>query len=990
MWTSRCAPHPEITPCRAGLSAQLPYSSLFWFFFLFFAFLAPAPVQADETIITAVTLNQQKKGELFVVMRDDGDFLLLPADLAQMGLRQLPAERVVIDGEAYISLQALHDVSFAFDDHSLTLAITAAPELLPGQSVSLAYARQGNVYYPRESSLFVNYGLAYNTGGESALDFQGFNVSNELGWRLGDVLLISDSVYTETREEERLVRLNSRLIWDQRDSLHRLVAGDLTAVSGDLGSRLPMGGLSFSKVYQLDPYFIRYPLFDFSGLVNLPSEVELYVDGVKVRTERFAPGEFELLNFQGIRGAQDIEVVIRDAFGREQSLSSAIYATDQVLSRGLHEYSYNAGFQRRNFGNSSNDYEHNPAFAAFHRYGLTDWFNLGGSTELSEDLVNLGLQTKLVAGPYGLLKLDGAASFTAGESGAAGQLTYEYQTRKFNARFGVQTYTADYRTLGDLDTPVDRKLNLVASAGYLTARLGSFGVRYLEAQQHEQPSRRELALSWSRQLIKRAYLNASLSWVDEDRDYAEGSLNLTWRFGRDHAVTASHRHERDRDTQSLEVRKNIPYGYGTGWSMQGERIETGSTTTERANGYLQHNASHAILRGDFGHTQDDFDTDTSTRLSLSGALVQVGGRFGLTRPVRDSFTLVTVGEAEDVQVYVNGQNSGRTNRNGQLFVPDLSSYYENRVSFEDKDIPLDYLMPQVKLSVSPSLRSGSCVNFPLKRYQAFTGILQAEEQGEKVPLRDAELVLQTDAGPVTFWTDRSGEFYLDSQMDEIDILAVQGCDAADGSPTLLPPGSYPLTVKQNGRTFQSRLNLPESAETFTDLGAVDLPLTLSPAAPSDAPPAVSPPEPSLTGEDAAAAPRPTTETTPEPAADKAVKADTPAARYVIHFPFDQSTPLPEDLPTLDAAVAYLRAHPDLPVAIEGHASKEGVAYYNQQLAQRRTQAVRDYLVSSGIDLDRIVRTTSYGKDQPVCHGDDEPCLARNRRAVLLVVKAPDN
>lgn len=985
MLTRPCARLPDIVLYCVARSFQLSFALLFCFSFLLFATLVPSPVQADETIITAVTLNQQKKGTLFVVMRDDGDFLLLPADLEQMGLRQLPAERVVIDGEAYISLQALQDVSFAFDDQSLILAITAAAELLPGQSVSLAYARQGSVYYPRESSLFVNYGLAYNTGGDSALDFQNFNVSNEVGWRLGDVLLISDAVYTETREEEQLVRLNSRLIWDQRDSLHRLVAGDLTAVSGDLGSRLPMGGLSFSKVYQLDPYFIRYPLFDFSGLVNLPSEVELYVDGVKVRTERFAPGEFELLNFQGIRGAQNIEVVVRDAFGREQSITSAIYATDQILSRGLHEYSYNAGFQRRNFGYSSNDYEHDPAFTAFHRYGLTDWFNLGGSTELSEDLVNLGLQTKLVAGPYGLLKLDGAGSFTAGESGAAGQLTYEYQTRRFNARLGVQAYSTDYRTLGDLDTAVDRKLNLVASAGYLTARLGSFGVRYLEAQQHEQPSRRELTLSWSRQLIQRADLNASLSWIDEDRGYAEGSLTLTWRFGRDHAITASHRHERDRDAQSLEVRKNIPYGYGTGWSLEGERIEAGSTTSERANGYLQHNASHAILRGDFGHTQNDFDTDTSTRLSLSGALVQVGGRFGLTRPVRDSFTLVTVGEAEDVLVYVNGQNSGWTNRNGQLFVPDLSSYYENRVSFEDKDIPLDYLMPQVKLSVSPPLRSGSCVNFPLKRYQAFTGTLHVDEQGEKAPLRDAELILQFPAGPVTFWTDSRGEFYLDSQMDVIDILAVQGCGAAYGSPTLLPPGTYPLTVKQNGRTFQSRLSLPESVETFTDLGAIDLTSILASTAPPRSPPAVSAPEPSLTGVDDPAAPRPTAETTAEPAFEMAAKT---AVRFVIHFPFDQSVPKGEDLPTLAAAVAYLHAHPELPAEIAGHASKEGDAGYNQQLGLRRALAIQEHLVAAGIAAQRIVGVHSFGKDQPVCRGEEPACLAQNRRVVLGVAESP--
>ncbi len=1007
MWIRPCVRLPETTQIQPVFSS-LP-SVLCCLLSLAVAILVMvSPVFADETIICEISLNQQIKGTFFVVMRDDGDFLILPDDLKQMGLQDLPPERITFAGEDYVSLANFPEVSFTFDEQSLNLALMAEPEQLGRSSVDLTYNRQGSVYYPEETSLFVNYGLIYTSNGDSSLDFQSFNFSNELGLRFGNSLFLSDAIYTETPDENHWVRLNTQVVLDQRDRLQRLVIGDHTAESGDLGSRVQLGGVSLSKIYRIDPYFIRYPLFDFSGMLALPSEIEFYVDGVKMRTERFSPGEFELLNFQGIRGAQDIEVVIRDSFGREQVVSTAIYSTDQVLRHGLHEYSYNLGFQRRDFGLASNDYAGKPVFSAFHLFGLSDRINLGGRAELSEDLVNLGAQSVLVAGSYGLFRLDGSISNNQGRSGTAGQLLYEYSARHFNTRLGLQAYSTGYRTLADLDTSSDRKLNMFASAGYLTAKLGSFGVRYLEAQFQQRQSRREISVSWSRRLLRQAYLSTSLSWVEEGEAYAEGSVNLTWRFGNDLTLTARHRHERDRDTQSLEARNNTPRGYGTGWSLEAERVEMASNTGERLNGFLQHNAQYAIMRADVSHDRDEFNTNTATRISLSGALVHVGNRFGLTRPVQDSFSLVSIGSAEDVRVYVNGQDTGRTNRNGQLFVPDLSSYYENRVSFEDKDIPLDYLMPQVKLAVSPPLRSGSCINFPLKRYQAFTGTFMIETAGENVPLQNAELVLQSPSGPVKFWTGGDGEFYLDSQMDELDILTVQGCDAAEQDSTaFLPAGTYPVTVRQNGQSFETELAIPASDETFAELGTLTLPVLagtpLEQAPATDRPPSSEPeqeqasvqPEASLhetiqESELAEASPPLAVEAKQESVQPDQQTVDDALPRFTIHFPLDSSIPLPADQSILDQALHYLLEHPERPIDIEGHADQQGSTAYNQKLGYWRAQALRDYLVNAGINPRRFNSIVSYGESKPLCRETSEDCLRQNRRAIVLVAITPEN
>ena len=1018
MWTKRCVQFPKSADLISVFLPAAPARLLIFFISLVSSIVFAAPVRADQTIICSVIVNQQPKGEFFVIMRDDGDFLILPDDLKKMGLHDLPPERVKAEGADYVSLRGMRKVSFSFDEYNLTLTIQAAPELLAKEIRDLAYARQQHVYYPHENSFFLNYSLNYTRGGASSLEFQSFDASHELGIRFGKGLFLSDGLYTETPENKNLVRLNTRFILDDRAHLQRLVAGDFTADSGNLGSLAPMGGLSFSKAYQIDPYFIRYPLFNFSGLLTFPSDVELYVDGSKIRTDHFAPGTFELLNFQGIHGAQTVEVVIRDSFGREQHFTMPIYGTDQVLKRGLHAYSYNLGFLRRDFGTESNHYDHRLTFSGFHRYGLTDRINLGVRAELNRDLANFGSEFGFVAPGYGLIKVDGAISSFQGDTGGAGQLTYEYQTQGFDLRLGLQSYSHKYRTLADLDTPIDRKINLVASIGYLSPQFGSIGLRYSAVSYYQQQNRREVTLSWSRRLFKEVFLSSTLSRIKEAETNVEAALFLNWHFGRDFTIAGGFRHEQNTNSQSIEARKNTPLGEGTGWSIKGEHSETHSTTSERLDGFVQHNAQHAILRADLGVTRGEAVHSTTTRIALSGALVHVGDTFAVTRPVRDSFAMVSVGEAKGVRVYANGQTAGRTNSHGRAVLPDLSSYYENQVSIEAKDIPIEYLMPRVRLFVSPPLRSGSCLNFPLRRYQAFTGTLLRGDPDHQ-PLTNAELILTTADGQLDFWTGGNGEFYFDSQMATMTGDHYQGCNALGKAPgEFLPAGTYPVTVKLENESYQAQLTFPKNKAETVDLGTLicqrvgqakspggEPAAQVQATTPSAAPPEKAPPlvEAGGSKEGAATAPLPVAAPhklpavagAPFPPAGPEAPAAPPAAshniaaemqnRVVIHFPLNKDQPSAEERQRLEPMIEYLLAHREWGIEIEGHTCRLGNEAYNLQLGLRRAVTIQNYLFAAGISGKRITRVVSVGEKDPVCSEATEKCLRQNRRVVLMVV-----
>jgi peptidoglycan-associated lipoprotein len=69
------------------------------------------------------------------------------------------------------------------------------------------------------------------------------------------------------------------------------------------------------------------------------------------------------------------------------------------------------------------------------------------------------------------------------------------------------------------------------------------------------------------------------------------------------------------------------------------------------------------------------------------------------------------------------------------------------------------------------------------------------------------------------------------------------------------------------------------------------------------------------------------------------------------------------------------------VRLEGHTDERGTREYNLALGERRANAVRDYMVASGVPAYRI-ETISYGEENPVAYGSGESSWMKNRRGEI--------
>ena len=103
----------------------------------------------------------------------------------------------------------------------------------------------------------------------------------------------------------------------------------------------------------------------------------------------------------------------------------------------------------------------------------------------------------------------------------------------------------------------------------------------------------------------------------------------------------------------------------------------------------------------------------------------------------------------------------------------------------------------------------------------------------------------------------------------------------------------------------------------------------------------------------------------------------------VFFDFDKYDIRADDAKTLDSNAGWLKSNANNLVLIEGHCDERGTNEYNLALGERRAKATMNYLVSQGIQANRIT-IISYGKERPVCNEKSEGCWQKNRRAHFLV------
>jgi len=139
----------------------------------------------------------------------------------------------------------------------------------------------------------------------------------------------------------------------------------------------------------------------------------------------------------------------------------------------------------------------------------------------------------------------------------------------------------------------------------------------------------------------------------------------------------------------------------------------------------------------------------------------------------------------------------------------------------------------------------------------------------------------------------------------------------------------------------------------------------------------------------AAAPAAAAPAAPAAAAPAAKPAAAPVANKVTYaadafFDFDKAVLKPEGKAKLDDLASKVKAINLEVIIAVGHTDSVGSDAYNQKLSVRRSEAVKAYLVSKGIEKNRVY-TEGKGEKQPVADNKTKEGRAKNRRVEIEVV-----
>ena len=427
-----------------------------------------SPAELEEALLS-VSVNGAPEGEPVLLLKGPGGrFYATAADLAAWRLAAR-GPTFTRGGERYYLLNAIPGLKLEYSQAHQSLGVTAPSETFGLTRVAYADLEVGDPLAGGTGG-FLNYDLS----GQLAAGETSFGGAFEAGVFTGAGVALTSFVGQSSKAGTRFVRLDSSWTIDDPARMRSVRLGDGVTRGGVGGGPLRFGGLQFARNFGVQPGFVTIPLPALRGSAAVPSVVDIYVNDALTGSRDVPSGPFEITEIPIVSGNGDVQLVVRDMLGREMLYTQSYYAAPSLLRRGLHDFSYEAGFLRNSFGLASNDYGAAMA-SATHRYGISDSFTGELHAEASRDIQLAGAAASFALAGLGLAEASLGASRSKLGTGTLVGLSLERRSRGLSLGVRGEMTSAHYMSLGLIEGRRPAASTVQAFAGLPTA-YGSLGM----------------------------------------------------------------------------------------------------------------------------------------------------------------------------------------------------------------------------------------------------------------------------------------------------------------------------------------------------------------------------------------------------------------------------------------------------------------------------------------------------------------------------------
>jgi len=546
---------------------------------------------------------------------------------------------------------------------------------------------------------------------------------------------------TTTTRDMTALRLETSFAYSDPDSLITYRAGD--SISGGLSWTRPIrfGGIQAQRNFSMRSDLVTAPLPSFSGSAAVPSTLDVYLNNSKTYTQEVPPGPFQVNNLPLISGGE-ARLVLRDAAGREVETTLPFYTSPHLLREGLSYFSMETGFPRLRYGTESNNYVAKEMASLSARYGLYDWLTLEGHAEGVASLYNGGAGLLARTGDFGILSAAVSGSSYRGQGGL--QTYVAFETTLWGVSFNASS-TRTYMSYNDIASVTAPLINVLTaynipvlatsappkaidrfSVGFRLPDLSSLGLSFVHLAPAAGPTSNLVSVAWSRPFFFQSQLFAtSFADVSNRRNYGVFA-GISIPIGDSSSVSTGA--TSSRSGSSLTTDASHPLGTQTGSYGWRVRDSEGAVPYRSAAG--SYRASSATIQAGVEQSQGSVIRGMG---QVDGAVATMGRRVFFTNRIDDSFAVVDTG-TPGIPVFHENRPVGETDSRGQLLIPNLRAYGNNKISIDPKGLPVNAEIESTEDVVAPADRSGVLVKFATKTNVQAAVVILIGANGKPLPV----------------------------------------------------------------------------------------------------------------------------------------------------------------------------------------------------------------------------------------------------------------
>lgn len=690
----------------------------------------------------------------------------------------LAAFDLAVSGRPFVDPDVLMATGFELEFNSRQLELTVAkikPEFLKVQRLGETPSGNNQIELktiePESFSTYVNVTGNFDYDTRISGDTPDFFFDGAT--RIGGFVLEYDAALTDQfGGSYDFFRRSTRLVYDDPKSYRRYSAGDLRLNSLSILRTPQIGGFAVEKSRNIfDPFASVTRLAGRQIFLDNRSNVDVLINGAQYDSFQLDAGTYDLSSLPIQQGSNDIQLVVRDSFGRQQIIDYNFFFENLELPAGQEEYSFGIGFLADTFGFEPS-YSNDIAASGYYRKALSSDLIVGGAFQASEDVQVIGGTVSVVPQVLpGVFDLEAASSFSSGQTGFAVRAGYRYQTNTIPTEASQFSIDVDYESSGfrtiDNVLPINFDLLSVTatySKSFSEKTFAVVGGNYL--------TRGGIARDDYTAFVEVNHRISDKLRLTVGAEYGSSSnfrRNVGVRIGITMALGGRTRASAEYRSRTDSLRANLSrgadnqvgsFGYDIGISKFGDDTQ--------GDLQLEYNANRFAARADVTSSGTSFGRvfdDQRARLQIGTSIAYAGGSLGIGRPISNSFMLAKPHPALKDQGVVSARTLSRGNfyarsgAFGSAVQGDLSPYNKQNIQFDAAD-PVDgFDVGDGTILVNPPYKSGYNLIVGTENYVTVIGrIADAEGPIGLETGRVTALDPDDESESLPFFTNSSGRF----------------------------------------------------------------------------------------------------------------------------------------------------------------------------------------------------------------------------------------